>query len=317
MHKKKHNIIVSGASGFIGKSLIRKLNEDGHRVFGLVREPINCFKSECYTNILIKDISNNIDFDKNFKIDIIYHLAAKTHSISNSYQEYYDVNVIGLQSILNLSNKLSIKKIIMLSSIKVNGEGFASNDNFYSDNSLEKPMDNYGISKLEAENLLKNHCRNNNISFVILRPPLVYGKGVKGNLKKLISYIDRNIPLPVINTENKRSLISLRNLVSALIIVKDNDNAKNKTYLVADDIPISVENLYKKIAKVMNRKLFIIKFYSLFFKILLWPIGKSKLVEKLSNSLIVDNTKIKKETDWKPTISMMDEFKYMIGKKED
>ena len=132
-----------------------------------------------------------------------------------------------------------------------------------------------------------------------------------------MSYIDRNIPLPIINTKNKRSLISLRNLVSALIILAHNDNAKNKTYLVADDVPISVEDLYKNIAKVMNKKLFIMKFYSFFFKILLWPLGKSRLVEKISNSLIVDNTKIKKETDWKPTISMMDEFKYMIGKKED
>ena len=113
------------------------------------------------------------------------------------------------------------------------------------------------------------------------------------------------------------SLISLRNLVNALIIVMYNDKIKNKTYLVADDIPISVEDLYKNIAKIMNKKLFIIKFYSLFFKILLWPIGKSKLVEKISNSLIVDNTKIKKETDWEPKITIMDELKYMIKRKED
>ena len=95
------------------------------------------------------------------------------------------------------------------------------------------------------------------------------------------------------------------------------ENIKNKTYLVADDIPISVEDLYKNIAKIMNKKLFIIKFYSLFFKILLWPIGKSILVEKISNSLIVDNTKIKKETDWDPKTNIMDELKYMIEKKED
>ena len=317
MHKKKHNIIVSGASGFIGKSLITKLIEDGHHIFGLVRSPISYFNSVYYTNVLIDDISSNIDFDENLNIDIIYHLAAKTHSVSNSYKEYYDVNVLGLKSILNLSNKLKIKKIIMLSSIKVNGEGFKSNHKFYSEQSVEKPLDNYGISKLAAENILKKHCGNNDISFVILRPPLVYGIGVKGNLKTLMSYIDRNIPLPIINTKNKRSLISLRNLVSALIILAHNDNAKNKTYLVADDVPISVEDLYKNIAKVMNKKLFIMKFYSFFFKILLWPLGKSRLVEKISNSLIVDNIKIKKETDWKPTISMMDEFKYMIGKKED
>ncbi len=317
MNNKKHNIIVSGASGFIGKSLIMKLIEDGHHVFGLVRTPIRHFNSVFYTNILIEDISSNIDFDADVNVDIIYHLAAKTHSVSNNYKEYYDVNVLGLQSIINLSNRLSVKKIIMLSSIKVNGEGFKSNHIFYSEKSVEKPQDNYGLSKLEAENILKSHCINADVGFVILRPPLVYGTGVKGNLKKLMSYIDRNIPLPIINTKNKRSLISLRNLVNALIIIMHNENIKNKTYLVADDIPISVEDLYKNIAKIMNKKLFIIKFYSLFFKILLWPIGKSILVEKISNSLIVDNTKIKKETDWDPKTNIMDELKYMIEKKED
>ena len=317
MNKIKYNIAVSGASGFIGRALITKLIKEGHQVFGLVRNKITCYDPIYYKNILVEDISKNIVFDEKIKIDILYHLAAKTHSKSNNYKEYYDVNVLGLKSLLNISKPLKIKKIIMLSSIKVNGEGFLNNNDYYSEMSKDNPLDNYGISKLEAENLLKTFCIGNNINFVILRPPLVYGAGVKGNLKKLMYYIDKNIPLPIIKTANNRSLISLRNLVSALIIVAHNDNAKNKTYLVADDVPISVEDLYKNIAKVMNKKLFIMKFYSFFFKILLWPLGKSRLVEKISNSLIVDNTKIKKETDWKPTISMMDEFKYMIGKKED
>ena len=114
MNNKKHNIIVSGASGFIGKSLIMKLIEDGHHVFGLVRTPIRYFNSVFYTNILIEDISSNIDFDADVNVDIIYHLAAKTHSVSNNYKEYYDVNVLGLKSIINLSNRLRVKKIIML-----------------------------------------------------------------------------------------------------------------------------------------------------------------------------------------------------------
>ena len=124
MHKKKHNIIVSGASGFVGKSLITKLIEDGHHIFGLVRSPISYFNSVYYTNVLIDDISSNIDFDENLNIDIIYHLAAKTHSVSNSYKEYYDVNVLGLKSILNLSNKLKIK-IVVIPCIEKN---FLSND---------------------------------------------------------------------------------------------------------------------------------------------------------------------------------------------
>ena len=311
MNKIKYNIAVSGASGFIGGALITKLIKEGHQVFGLVRNKITCYDPIYYKNILVEDISKNIVFDEKIKIDILYHLAAKTHSKSNNYKEYYDVNVLGLKSLLNILKPLKIKKIIMLSSIKVNGEGFLNNDNYYSEMSKNNPLDNYGISKLEAENLLKTFCIGNNINFVILRPPLVYGAGVKGNLKKLMYYIDKNIPLPIIKTANNRSLISLRNLVSALIIVALNDNANGQTYLVSDDLPISVENLYKNIAIIMKKKLFLIKFYSLFFKILLWPFGKAKLVEKISSSLIIDNAKIKKDTEWRPAISLMDDLKSM------
>ena len=317
MNKIKYNIAVSGASGFIGRALITKLIKEGHQVFGLVRNKITCYDPIYYKNILVEDISKNIVFDEKIKIDILYHLAAKTHSKSNNYKEYYDVNVLGLKNLLNISKPLKIKKIIMLSSIKVNGEGFFNNNNYYSEMSKDNPLDNYGISKLEAENLLNTFCIGNNINFVILRPPLVYGSGVKGNLKKLMYYIDKNIPLPIIKTANNRSLISLRNLVSALIIVALNDNANGQTYLVSDDLPISVENLYKNIAIIMKKKLFLIKFYSLFFKILLWPFGKAKLVEKISNSLIIDNTKIKNDTEWRPDISLMDDLKSMIENRKD
>ena len=317
MNKIKYNIAVSGASGFIGRTLITKLIKEGHQVFGLVRNKITCYDPIYYKNILVEDISKNIVFDEKIKIDILYHLAAKTHSKSNNYKEYYDVNVLGLKSLLNILKPLKIKKIIMLSSIKVNGEGFLNNDNYYSEMSKNNPLDNYGISKLEAENLLKTFCIGNNINFVILRPPLVYGAGVKGNLKKLMYYIDKNIPLPIIKTANNRSLISLRNLVSALIIVALNDNANGQTYLVSDDLPISVENLYKNIAIIMKKKLFLIKFYSLFFKILLWPFGKAKLVEKISSSLIIDNAKIKKDTEWRPAISLMDDLKSMVESRKN
>ena len=317
MNKIKYNIAVSGASGFIGRALITKLIKEGHQVFGLVRNKITCYDPIYYKNILVEDISKNIVFDEKIKIDILYHLAAKTHSKSNNYKEYYDVNVLGLKSLLNILKPLKIKKIIMLSSIKVNGEGFLNNDNYYSEMSKNNPLDNYGISKLEAENLLKTFCIGNNINFVILRPPLVYGAGVKGNLKKLMYYIDKNIPLPIIKTANNRSLISLRNLVSALIIVALNDNANGQTYLVSDDLPISVENLYKNIAIIMKKKLFLIKFYSLFFKILLWPFGKAKLVEKISSSLIIDNAKIKKDTEWRPAISLMDDLKSMVESRKN
>jgi len=309
--KKKYNILVSGASGFIGLMLIKGLLEQGHNVYGLVRKNINYFNDKKYKNILIDDISKKINFKNSINIDYFYHLAAKTHSRKNNVNEYFRVNVLGLKNILGYSSKLKIKKIIMLSSIKVNGEGFLTNDEVYSSKSKASPIDTYGKSKLEAENVLKQFCNLNKVNFVILRPPLVYGAGVKGNLSLLMNYIDKNIPMPIVKTNNLRSLISLSNLVDALILVGLNDKIVNKTYLIADDIPIKVEELYRNIAISMNKKIFLINLPSIILKILLWPIGKVKLVEKISTSLIIDNTEIKNDTNWRGKISLSDELNNM------
>tara|TARA_B100000214_G_scaffold314224_1_gene247061 strand:+ start:1693 stop:2652 length:960 start_codon:yes stop_codon:yes gene_type:complete len=310
--KKKYNILVSGASGFIGLMLIKELLERGHNVYGLVRRDNNYFNNKNYTNIVIEDISKNINFNKSVRIDYFYHLAAKTHDKTNNYDEYFRVNVLGLKNVLSYVSKLKIRKIIMLSSIKVNGEGFNTNEQIYSRHSKLNPKDAYGRSKLEAENLLKEFCKINNINFVILRPPLVYGPGVKGNLSSLMNLIDRNIPMPIVKTNNMRSLISLTNLVDALIVVGLNDEIINKIYLIADDFPLKVEDLYKKIANSMDKKLFLINLPSKFLKVLLWPIGKAKLVDKISTSLIVDNTDIKTDTRWKANSSLLEELNNMI-----
>tara|TARA_Y100001935_G_scaffold53215_3_gene44434 strand:- start:11930 stop:12889 length:960 start_codon:yes stop_codon:yes gene_type:complete len=310
--KKKYNILVSGASGFIGLMLIKELLERGHNVYGLVRRDNNYFNNKNYTNIVIEDISKNINFNKSVRIDYFYHLAAKTHDKTNNYDEYFRVNVLGLKNVLSYVSKLKIRKIIMLSSIKVNGEGFNTNEQIYSRHSKLNPKDAYGRSKLEAENLLKEFCKINNINFVILRPPLVYGPGVKGNLSSLMNLIDRNIPMPIVKTNNMRSLISLTNLVDALIVVGLNDEIINKIYLIADDFPLKVEDLYKKIANSMDKKLFLINLPSKFLKVLLWPIGKAKLVDKISTSLIVDNTDIKTDTHWKANSSLLEELNNMI-----
>ena len=311
MSKKKYNILVSGASGFIGLMLIKELLKQGHSVYGIVRKNINNFNSKNYTNILIKDITKNFDFNKKFNIDYFYHLAAKTHAKSNNYKEYYNVNVIGLKNILGSLRNLKIKKVILLSSIKVNGEGFLTNDEIYSHRSKEDPSGAYGISKLEAEKLLKEYCKLNKINFIILRTPLVYGAGVKGNLSSLMNFIDRNIPMPIVKTNNLRSLMSLTNLVDALIVIAFNNKVINKTYLIADDNPISVDELYKNIAASMNKKLILINFPATLLKILLWPLGKAKLVDKISSSLIVDNAEIKNDTNWRGKISLLDELNNM------
>ena len=304
MIKKKYNILVSGASGFIGLMLIKELLGRGHNVYGLVRKKINYFSNNNYKNIIIKDISKKVEFNKNIRIHYFYHLAAKTHDSNGNNDEYFRVNVLGLKNILGYLSKLEIRKIIMLSSIKVNGEGFKTNNDIYSSKSQLNPKDAYGRSKLEAENILKEFSITNNLNYVILRPPLVYGPGVKGNLCSLMNMIDNNIPMPIVKTNNMRSLISLTNLVEALIVVGLNDEVINKTYLIADDLPIKVEELYKNIAILMKKRIFLINFPAVLLKIILWPIGKAKLVDKISSSLIVDNTEIKNDTNWRSKITL-------------
>ena len=312
MNKNKYIILVTGASGFVGKELIKKLLAEGHKIIGLVRKNINIFNSKSYENLLVNDISQGVSISHIQKIDIVIHLAAKTHSQNNNYKDYYKTNVLGTENIINLAVKKNVKFILMLSSIKVNGEGFSNNKIEYTEKSETLPKDAYGISKLESENILIKDSIKNNISYVVLRPPLIYGKGAKGNLLKLIKYIEKGLPLPFISGENKRSLLSLNNLIDAIIRILYTTNSHNNVYLISDDIPVNPEDLYSVIANKLNKKLVKIKVNKKLLQILLWPIGKSRMVEKISNSLIIDNSKIKKTLGWKPRITLDDDIHNMV-----
>tara|TARA_B100000686_G_scaffold136347_1_gene143590 strand:+ start:69 stop:1034 length:966 start_codon:yes stop_codon:yes gene_type:complete len=314
LNRNKFTILVTGASGFIGRPLITQFLKEGHRVIGVVRKRSNYFNSNLYEDFVIKDICEdfrNLKFDK---IDIIVHLAAITHSKYKNYNKYKNTNVNGIKNVINLGIKVNVKKIIMISSIKVNGEGFANNSLKYSENSPLKPKDEYGLSKLESENILIKQCINNNISYIILRPSLVYGSGVKGNLLSLMKYIDRGIPLPLLSSNNKRSILSLNNLINAIILSLYDKRADNNVFLISDDLSIKPGDLYIAIAEKLNKNLYTIKINKILLKFLLWPLGKIKLLEKISNSLIIDNTKIKEKLGWKSIITFDDEIKNMVNK---
>ena len=312
MNKDKYNILVTGASGFIGKSLIIKLISKGYNVIGLVRNKSTIRKYKLYREIIIEDISGDLSEVYENKIDIIIHLAAITHSYSKNYDDYLNTNVDGTKNIINLGIRTKAKLIIMLSSIKVNGEGFSRNDKKYSENCIPKPLDFYGKSKLASEKILIKKCKDNNISYVILRPTIIYGKGVKGNLFNLMKYINRGVPLPIINSNNIRSMLSLNNLIEAIYLLINNHNAYNETYLISDNTNVNTMQLYYTISKNFNKKLYTFKINKSLLKTLLWSLGKSNLIDKISYSLIVDNTKIKTALNWSPNISFEQEINNMV-----
>ena len=312
MNKYKYSILVTGASGFIGRGLINKLISMEYNVIGLVRKKSNINSSQLYSEVLIDDISGDISKINISKIDIIIHLAALTHSKVKNYQDYLNVNVKGTENIVNLGVKISTKLIIMLSSIKVNGEGFRKNNIKYSEKCNPEPNDFYGKSKLASENILKELCQNNNISYVILRPPIIYGNGVKGNLLNLMKYLDNNVPIPIIKSNNIRSMLSLNNLIEALVMIINNKNTYNDIYLISDNTEVNTKHLYYTLSKKLNKKLYTFTINKYLLKILLWPIGKSYLVEKISNSLIINNDKVKRALNWAPSVSFEEEISNMV-----
>jgi len=312
VNKYKYSILVTGASGFIGRGLINKLISMEYNVIGLVRKKSNINSSQLYSEVLIDDISGDISKINISKIDIIIHLAALTHSKVKNYQDYLNVNVKGTENIVNLGVKISTKLIIMLSSIKVNGEGFRKNNIKYSEKCNPEPNDFYGKSKLASENILKELCQNNNISYVILRPPIIYGNGVKGNLLNLMKYLDNNVPIPIIKSNNIRSMLSLNNLIEALVMIINNKNTYNDIYLISDNTEVNTKHLYYTLSKKLNKKLYTFTINKYLLKILLWPIGKSYLVEKISNSLIINNDKVKRALNWAPSVSFEEEISNMV-----
>ena len=236
LNNKKYNIAITGANGFIGKHLTQKLLENNYNIKALVRrKTFDHIENENLEEIIIDDITDSNMILKSLEnVDIIFHLVGKTHSKSNKYDEYYKTNVLGTKVLSQAALKANVKKIIMLSSIKVNGEGFLNKKFVYKEKDEPAPLDNYGKSKLEAEKILSSSLSKAPMGYVILRAPLVYGQNVKGNLKSLMQYIYKGLPLPVSQGDNRRSMIGIENLCDAMISCAFSEKAIKNIFLVSD-----------------------------------------------------------------------------------
>ena len=314
LNNKKYNIAITGANGFIGKHLTQKLLENKHNIKALVRrKTFDHIENENLEEIIIDDITDSNMILKSLEnVDIIFHLVGKTHSKSNKYDEYYKTNVLGTKVLSQAALEANVKKIIMLSSVKVNGEGFLNKNFVYKEKDEPTPLDNYGKSKLEAEKILSSSLSKEPMGYVILRAPLVYGQNVKGNLKSLMQYIYKGLPLPVPQEDNRRSMIGIENLCDAMISCAFCEKAIKNVFLVSDDVVVSTRYLFNEIAKAMHKKpiLFYVPYRIL--KLLFWSLGKSNSVDKLFYSLEINNALIKHITGWKPNTSFDKEIKNMV-----
>lgn len=301
------NILITGATGFIGQRLIQHLlAQKSHHISALVRDQNHSLPTEIET-LLVPSINGKTDYSQHLKnIDIVIHLAARVHRMndlgSSSYQAYKATNTDGTSRLAEQAAAAGVKRFIYLSTIKVNGETTILGDPFTADDT-PKPSDPYAVSKYEAEQALQSLSKTTQLEHVIIRPPLVYGPGVKANFEKLIDLIYRSVPLPLGAVKNRRSLVSIDNLISLITHCISHPQAANQVFLVSDDRDLSTTDLLRIIAEAMNKPVRLLPIPEKILSYAAKLSGKSDISQRLLGNLQVDLNKTKSLLDWQPVIT--------------
>lgn len=308
-------LLVTGANGFVGQYLCAELLRQGQSVRAAVRSA-----SPPIDNIEVAVIGA-IDGETNWAdalrdVDVIIHLAARVHVMkdvaADPLAEFLKVNMQGTANLASQAAAAGVKRLVYVSSIKVNGERTTETQPF-AESDKPNPQDAYAVSKWQAEQILQCIAQETGLEVVIVRPPLVYGPGVKGNFIRLLGAIDKGIPLPLASVRNKRSLIYLGNLADVLIACASHPAAAGKTYLVRDGEDISTPELIRQMAMGMGKtvRLFplpvgLLRGFGRLF-------GKLEPIERVVGSLCVNDCLIRNEIGWKPRFTVQQGLQVTAG----
>lgn len=313
-------ILITGSNGFVGSALCIELLKRNFNIVATVRE-LNkkTINSSNLKIISIGDINGETDWSEALKgVSTIIHCAARVHvmseTVSNPHKEYMDVNFHGTRRLAEQAVLHGINKFIFLSTIKVNGDETKGNYAF-TNNDPVNPIGSYAISKYCAENFLLELAHKKILDIVIIRTPLIYGAGAKGNLDKISALISKGFPLPFASISNGRSLIALKNLVDILICCIDNYEANGKILLVSDGFDLSTPSLINHISKAMGHKIVLFKFPVFLLLILGFIFNKSAQVNRIVGSLRIDDSYTRELLNWHPICTVEEGIKDMVSNK--
>lgn len=300
-------ILVTGGTGFVGSALLKQLLKDGLEARSSARSSLSAeLKGVQYHQI--RDMTASTDWNAALNgVQAVVHCAARVHVMQDDatdpLQAYREVNVNGTLNLASQAAKAGVGRFVFVSSIKVNGEATQPGKPFSADDA-PSPLDHYGMSKLEAEQGLRDIEAQTGMEVVIVRPPLVYGPGVKANFAAMMRWVARGTPLPLGAIHNARSMVALDNLVDLLVTCLKHPASAGQTFLVSDGEDVSTTELLRRTAQAMGKTASLLPVPTFLLESGAALLGKRDVAQRLCGSLQVDIEKTRRLLDWKPPLTL-------------
>lgn len=302
--------LITGASGFIGHALLKRLStETGFRLRAAVRRPIPQPVAGVKYIQAPELGPNAVWTDAVRETDVLVHTAARVHVMNDAavdpLTEFRRVNVEGTLNLARQAVVAGVRRFVFISSIKVNGDSTPLGNPYRADD-RPAPTDPYGVSKLEAEDGLRELLHGTATKLVVIRPALVYGPGVKANFSTMMRWVHRGLPLPLANIPNKRSLVALDNLVDLISVCSVHPAALEQTFLAADGEDLSTTEMLTRMGAAMNQR---VRLFFVPIEVLrgaMSLLGRRDLAQRLFGSLQVDISKARDVLGWDPPVSVDD-----------
>lgn len=305
-------VLVTGANGFVGRAVMRRLSADGAwRIRGAVRGDAT-LPAEV-ERIAVGTIGRDTDWAAAVAgTNAVVHLAARVHvmrdNAADPREAFREVNLRGTLGLARAAAAAGVSRFVFVSSIKVNGEAGR-----FTEADVPAPVDPYGMSKLEAETGLRQLAAETGMEVVVVRPPIVYGPGVKANFDALLRAVRRGVPLPLRSIDNRRSMVAVDNLGDFLTVCLKHPAAANETFLVSDGDDLSTPELIRRMARAMNVSPRLIPVPEAMLRIVGVATGKTAVIERLLGSLQLDIAKARRVVAWNPPLTVEEGLRRAAG----